>query len=54
MFEVAIVLAAAVLGGLGGSAAGLHLMAPHVTPEELEATKTMLRNIGVGFIADTI
>lgn len=54
MLEVAIVLGAAVLGGLGGSTAGLHLMAPYVSPEELAATKQMFRNIGLGFIADTV
>lgn len=54
MLEAAAIILAAIAGGLGGSTIGLHLMAPHTSPEDLESTKEILRNVGLGFIADTV
>lgn len=54
MLEAALIIIGGIAGGLGGATVGLHLIAPHIPQDELEATKNLFRNLGLGFIADTV
>lgn len=52
--ETALIALGSIAGGVIGGGLGLHFLMPTLNAEEAEAARQMVRNFGLGFMADII